>query len=231
MIRPGIAPVLDGTPWLDDLILADHRSKKSQERTLAVVVRLRRARYDVAVLLPNSFRSAWLAWLAGIPEHVGYLRYGRGLLLTDSLRPTYDAAGERLPVPIVESYLAEWQLLGCRGGTVRLELATTEAEEAAADRAWSKLGWASGRRASRLSEYQQSGWTCQELADRLVHGACATAGRRGRRGRARALRSGRTRGCPANREGGRVAGSRGRGRRASEPGTDQGLHATGRQSW
>ena len=140
VIRPGIAPVLDGAPWFDDLILADHRSKKSQERTLGVVVRLRKAQYDVAVLLPNSFRSAWTAWLGGIPRRVGYVRYGRGILLTDSLRPTCDASGKRLPVPIVESYLALARLLGCRGGSVHLELATTAAEEAVADRAWSKLG-------------------------------------------------------------------------------------------
>lgn len=140
VIRPGVAPVLDGTSWFDDLILADHRSKKSHERTLGVVVRLRKTRYDAAVLLPNSFRSAWTAWLAGIPRRVGYLRYGRGLLLTDFLRPTYDASGKRLPEPVVESYLALTRLLGCRDGSVRLELATTAAEEAAADQAWSKLG-------------------------------------------------------------------------------------------
>jgi heptosyltransferase-2 len=140
VIRPGVAPVLDGTPWFDDVIFAHHRSKSSNERTLRVVVHLRKARYDVAVLLPNSFRSALTAWLAGIPRRVGYLRYGRGFLLTDFLRPTYDDSGKRLPVPTVEYYLALARLLGCRGGSVNLELATTAAEEAAADRAWSKLG-------------------------------------------------------------------------------------------
>ena len=65
VIRPGIAPVLDGTPWLDDLILADHRSKKSQERTLAVVVRLRRGgTTSRCSYRTRSDRRGWPGWQA-----------------------------------------------------------------------------------------------------------------------------------------------------------------------
>jgi len=46
--------------------------------------------HDVAVLFPNSFRSAWTAWRAGIPRRVGWIRDGRGLLLTDGIRPAYE---------------------------------------------------------------------------------------------------------------------------------------------
>ena len=52
---------------------------------MPVVRRLRAERFDVAVLFPNSIRSAWIAWLAGIPRRVGFVRHGRGLLLTDRL--------------------------------------------------------------------------------------------------------------------------------------------------
>ena len=39
-------------------------------------------RFDAAMLFPNSFRSAWQIYRAGIPERWGYATAGRGLLLT-----------------------------------------------------------------------------------------------------------------------------------------------------
>ncbi len=93
----------------------------------------------MAVILPNSIRYAWVARLSGIPRRIGYARHGREVLLTDSLSEPRDAAGRRLPTPIVESYLRLARHLGCPTDSVRLELATTSDDEAAADRAWSDL--------------------------------------------------------------------------------------------
>jgi heptosyltransferase-2 len=81
-----------------------------------------------------------MAWTARIPRRIGYVRYGRGLLLTDGLRPPRDDAGKLLPTPIVEYYLALARVLGCPGGSLQLELGTTPLDEAAADRAWAELG-------------------------------------------------------------------------------------------
>jgi heptosyltransferase-2 len=50
-----------------------------------VARRLAREHFDTAVLLPNSFESAMVARLAGIPRIIGYNRDGRGLLLTDAI--------------------------------------------------------------------------------------------------------------------------------------------------
>jgi heptosyltransferase-2 len=47
-----------------------------------VTAALRGGRFDLAVLLPNSFRSAWQVWRAGVPERWGYRTAGRGVLLT-----------------------------------------------------------------------------------------------------------------------------------------------------
>jgi heptosyltransferase-2 len=50
---------------------------------------LRRGRFDAAILLPNSFRSAWLARAAGIPERWGYAGGVRRWVLTRAVaRPT-----------------------------------------------------------------------------------------------------------------------------------------------
>lgn len=45
-----------------------------------------RGRFDAALLLPNSFATAFVAWRAGIPERWGYATDGRGLLLTRRCR-------------------------------------------------------------------------------------------------------------------------------------------------
>src|SRR3954469_24699964 len=100
--KPNGAPTLAGSPWLDELVLFDPKSRERQHRTLAVVRRLRALRPDLAVLLPNSFRSALVACLAGARRRVGYNRGGRDLLLTDRLNVPRDNEGRRLPVPVVE---------------------------------------------------------------------------------------------------------------------------------
>jgi heptosyltransferase-2 len=140
VIKPQVAPTLDGSSWFDDWIFFDHRSRTGRHRTLSVLRRLRRERFDLAILLPNSFRSGLMAFLGGIPRRVGYERHGRGILLTDVLHHAVDDAGRRLPTPIVDTYLKLARHLRCPVETSRLELATTPADEASADRAWSRLG-------------------------------------------------------------------------------------------
>src|SRR6516165_1556316 len=81
VLKPYVAGVLEGGPWLDRLLFADPRGPWSQ-RWLAVAWQLRRQRVDLAVLLANSFRSALIAWLGGCQRRVGFRRHGRGWLLT-----------------------------------------------------------------------------------------------------------------------------------------------------
>ena len=46
---------------------------------------LREVRADAALLLTNSFRTAWVSRQAGIPKRWGYRAYGRSLLLTKAI--------------------------------------------------------------------------------------------------------------------------------------------------
>jgi heptosyltransferase-2 len=144
VVRPAVAPVLSGSSWFDEIVISYHKSKRYDQRTAGVVRRLRRARYDVAILLPNSFRVALTAWMAAIPRRIGYVRYGRGMLLTDRLAPPRDPAGRLRPTPMVEYYLALARALGCESRSLQLELATTPDDEAAADLTWSNLGLGNG---------------------------------------------------------------------------------------
>jgi heptosyltransferase-2 len=145
ILKPSVAPTLDGGPWLDGRILFDPRSRTREYRTRSLLERLRAGRFDLAVLLPNSFRSAALAWLAGIPRRIGYARGGRGLLLTDRLVPQRAGRGRYLPTPMVGYYLTIARHLQCPVDSARLELFTTEADERVADLAWDRLGL-TGRR-------------------------------------------------------------------------------------
>jgi heptosyltransferase-2 len=52
-----------------------------------VAQQLRPRRYEAALLLTNSFSTALITRVAGIPRRVGYERDGRGLLLTQHLTP------------------------------------------------------------------------------------------------------------------------------------------------
>jgi heptosyltransferase-2 len=140
VVKPNVAPVLDGLDWFDEIIPFHPRSKSREQQAPALIRRLRAGRPDVAVLLPNSIRTAWISWRAGIGRRVGYDRYARGWLLTDRLAPPRDAKGKLLPCPIVEYYLGLAHALGCPGDGVRLELATTPADESAADDACQALG-------------------------------------------------------------------------------------------
>lgn len=75
---------------------------------------------DAALLLTGSWRSAWYACLAGIPQRVGQARDGRALLLTDAVTP----ANERGGVPLGLERRGAWpRRLPRPVGAVAIELA------------------------------------------------------------------------------------------------------------
>ncbi len=126
--RPGFDELLGGCPWLDDIIAVD---MKRVGGTVQAARRLRHARVDAVLLLPNGLRSAVVAALAGARVRVGYRRAGRGPLLSHGLaRPP-----GRDPVGAVDYYamLARFAL-GLDHVDTRIELAVTEAQRADAGR-------------------------------------------------------------------------------------------------
>ena len=78
--RPYVTDVLGGSTWLDTTLLRDRRGPWSN-RWPAVAWRLRREKIDLAILFPNSFRSAFAAWLGGARRRLGFQRHFRGGLL------------------------------------------------------------------------------------------------------------------------------------------------------
>jgi heptosyltransferase-2 len=98
------------------------------------------ANLDRIVLLTNSFRTAWMAWRSGARERIGYVGEMRSLLLTRRLPNPNRNVSNHEPLPTIDSYLRLAEAAGCPPEPPRLELATTLADEQAADAVWRQLG-------------------------------------------------------------------------------------------
>jgi heptosyltransferase-2 len=86
MVRPYVEDVVDGNPYLDEVILYDKdNADKGILGTLRFVIRLRRKRFDIAIVLHPTLRSNLIPFLSGIPERVGYDRKC-GFFLTKRLK-------------------------------------------------------------------------------------------------------------------------------------------------
>ena len=66
-----------------------------EENVFAVSKKLRAAKIDLALVLPNSPKSALETWLAGIPQRVGLARPWRNVLLTQAVTPRSGAVKMR----------------------------------------------------------------------------------------------------------------------------------------
>ena len=94
---------------------------------------LRARRFDWAVILPDSHRTALEAFCAGIPRRAGYARdVLRRALITHALEAPREN-GRRQPFSMIERYLRITRLLGCPDAGEQLDLAVdAEAERRAA---------------------------------------------------------------------------------------------------
>lgn len=70
-----------------DRILTIENEGSGLRDTIRESRRVAQGKYDLALLFTNSFRSAAVVRLAGVKHRVGYSREGRGILLTDPIKP------------------------------------------------------------------------------------------------------------------------------------------------
>ena len=128
-----LAPLLAAAPGVDEVVgvTRGERGARSSEAEA-----LRRGAFDVAVLLPNSFGSAWTARRAGIPERWGFAGQWRRALLTRAVPPP-----RRRPLHQVDRYLELVRGLGVEPVAAEPRL---EAPDAARARARELLAPAAG---------------------------------------------------------------------------------------
>ena len=120
-------------PHLEELLIYDKRGKDAGLKGLfRLIADIRRRRFDTALLVHRSWRTALIARLAGIPRRIGYEVSSAGRLYTDRvpLRPgVYD--GERC--------LDLLGPLGAAGGDSAPELHLEDGDWDAADDALAPL--------------------------------------------------------------------------------------------
>ncbi len=132
ILRPYVADVLAGTSLLDRWWV--HPPRLSRGESWRLLRTLRRERFDVAVVLPNSLRTGLWAWASGAKRTLGYARNGRSMLLTDAI----PAPSQNVPHPVVDEMLQLVAQLGCQALSRQLELATLPQDEGQLAAFWRK---------------------------------------------------------------------------------------------
>jgi heptosyltransferase-2 len=111
VVREVLSPCSFTDAWLD----------ANNVGAFAAARLLRRQKFTQVILFKNSFGSALTCFLAGIPVRIGYAREGRGILLTERLRPPQlpprflakaRRGGSFKPISMVDYYLAVASWLG-----------------------------------------------------------------------------------------------------------------------
>jgi len=92
MVKRELADFFVGMKWIDEVLpytvgrglrgIADRRN---------IIGHIRRRRFDIAILFPNSFQSALWVRLGGVPRRAGFVTDHRSALLTDRALPEGDA--------------------------------------------------------------------------------------------------------------------------------------------
>jgi heptosyltransferase-2 len=88
LVDQNLAAFFDGTGWIDEVIPMQRGHNRFAPLELArLVAQIRARRFDLAIVLPNSFVSALRVALARIPVRAGFARDGRGWMLTNRAAP------------------------------------------------------------------------------------------------------------------------------------------------
>jgi heptosyltransferase-2 len=142
LMRRYVKPMYTGMPWADRLITyrtGKTKAKAGKGEFFDLAARLRTGRFDTAILLPNSFKSALVCKMAGIRRIVGYERDGRGFLLSDKLLPQKDR-GKFVPFPMVKYYQGIAQYLGSADRDITMRLFVTPSERREAEEIFVRAG-------------------------------------------------------------------------------------------
>ena len=109
VVEPEAAPVVEGNPHLDDVIVAARPAGLARLRTdLALARRLYRAHYDVAIDFHGGPRSSLLTWATRAPMRIGYTVAGRTWTYTHRIPRSRELRPRH-------SVVNQWDLLGPLG--------------------------------------------------------------------------------------------------------------------
>ena len=174
VVEPPAYPLLEGNPYIDELILfekAKFRSVRGFLRAIGPFRRcLRRRRYDASLDLQGLFKSAAIVYTAGARERVGTANMREGAHLVS--RPV---RGAHARGHIVERYLDVARALGCAVREVRFPVAVSARDRMAAETLLAREGVPEGRAFVAFAigaNWPNKRWPVEHfaaLADRLYH--------------------------------------------------------------
>jgi len=134
--RASVVPMFELAGGLDQMITLQWKGGLLDRAGVAAdTAALRAGSFDVAVLLPNSFASAWLARQAGVPERWGYARDARSWLLT---RPVAAPGGSRHQAAYYQHLTREF---GAPAGPLEPRLTAAAADLESARAGLAARGW------------------------------------------------------------------------------------------
>jgi heptosyltransferase-2 len=123
--RPAIAPLFTMVSGVHDVLTI----RKGGDDAL------RRGRFDAALLLPNSFQSAFAVWQAGVAERWGYRTDWRRPLLTRAVAPSVDSLHQ------AARYQELTRALGYPSGPLECRLDPSGETQAAGRSVLAAAGW------------------------------------------------------------------------------------------
>jgi heptosyltransferase II len=138
LVRPWVAGVFKSAPFIDHLWSEPRPSGIAE--WMRITSSIRKSRFDLALLFPNSFESAVMIFLGGVPQRIGYATDGRRWLLTNSLKP---AVGKHHQV---HYYLALAGALSAEVTQPSISIEANAEEKAQAAQLLASEGIAQGRR-------------------------------------------------------------------------------------
>ena len=91
-------PLFRGNKWFREILPYDRKGEhKGLLGTARFAGELRKRKYDLGFILPNSFSSAWLFFQGRVKHRVGYFKDGRSFLLHEGRERDADSEGNFLP--------------------------------------------------------------------------------------------------------------------------------------
>lgn len=170
LIVERVKEVLENNPYIDELIINDEEGlHKGFLGGLKLVKALKERNFDLAVFFHRSFSRTVSAYLAAIPQRLGYGTWKRRFLLTEALpMPKKDSLHR------VDHYLNIVKPLGCASDDKYYEFFLSEEDERFAEDFWDKEGLKKGDRIVCLNpggNWNPKRWPGEnfaQLADRLI---------------------------------------------------------------
>ena len=132
-VRPWLRPLLSGNPWFDGYLDTPRAGAFGFARLRRQVLAVRKGSFDLAVVLPNSFETGLVPFLAGVPRRLGYKQGRRWLInLGKKAKRQRSLLGRhgprRRPQPMPDYYDELLDVIGLPAGPTRPELQVSSEE-------------------------------------------------------------------------------------------------------